>query len=1046
MRGGLSAILQTLTPEAASVLTRSVEEAARRKHGQTTPLHVAATLVAAPSGLLRRACVSSLSDTVHPLRCRALDLCFSVALDRLPCSSSSSSGGGGGGGADSTAEPPMSNALKAALKRAQAHQRRGCPEQQQTPLLAVKVELAQLVISILDDPSVSRVMREASFSSTAVKAVVEQSLSSSSSSSSTTAPASTFTSPASPALFASSLGGGLSHNLSIHASPARNLYMNPRFYQHRHSSGATAGGGLEEPRREEVKRVMDILLRSEKRNPVLVGDSHPDAVMKEVLQKIESGDAPPPLQTAQVVSFAKQLATAAVASDLSWIPAWIRELGASIETEMSRGHGVVLDLGDLSWLVESPGGASIASAGPQTRQIVCEVGRVVVAEMGKLVKSFEDHGRLWLVGTATSATYLRCQVYYPAMENDWDLQVLPIASRPRIFPKLGVIGNLSSSAAAAITRSQPPDGADSSGKILCSVCMESYKHQLARLVTEEIKKSPSKVEDNKALPKWLQLAKLSNGGGTKPSTSLLQAKEEEQELMGKQSTEELLKKWQDTCSRLHPSLSHTVLLGSPQPDSDLTLFRNLVHRRKIMLNASSEQPCSLPRSPVKTDLVLGNSRASNALLEKTHAERVKDFTECTQDGFSIQQRAKVTGISEKDAFKRLLKGLTEKVGWQQEAASAIATALMHSKPENWKRPGGGAKGDTWLLLIGPDKVGKRTMATALSETLFGTAPTMVRFSGTSTCSNGDDGESNMVSRGRTPMDRVSEAVRRNPFSVVVLEDIDQADGVVQGGIKRAMERGRLLDSYGREVSLGSVIFVLTSSWLPEELKSRHESLILLEEKILHSVGHGWQLELSAEKNPGKRCADWLGNGDQPTKLRKQSSCGVGISLDLNLAVAMEDAAGEGSWNSSDLTTEHEHENGRLAVKCSTSSSASRWMELVENTIMFNPVDFSPLRRTVSDSISTKFATVMGDGCSIKVDEDAADRIVAGAWLAGAAFDEWSERVLIPNLRQLKCNLQADDGVVVVRLSVVKGGPAKSPGDREWLPTSVAIAVDGLWTT
>lgn len=88
--------------------------------------------------------------------------------------------------------------------------------------------------------------------------------------------------------------------------------------------------------------------------------------------------------------------------------------------------------------------------------------------------------------------------------------------------RLGVIGNLSSSAVAAITRSQPPDGADSSGKILCSVCMESYKHQLARLVTEEIKKSPSKVEDNKALPKWLQLAKLSNGGGTKPSTSLLQ--------------------------------------------------------------------------------------------------------------------------------------------------------------------------------------------------------------------------------------------------------------------------------------------------------------------------------------------------------------------------------------------------------------------------------------------------------------------------------------------------------------------------------------------
>ncbi|KAM0033299.1 putative Clp, repeat (R) domain, Clp domain superfamily protein [Helianthus debilis subsp. tardiflorus] len=86
--------------------------------------------------------------------------------------------------------PFISNALMAALKRAQAHQRRGCPEQLQPPLLAVKVKLEQVVVSILDDPSMCRVMREAGFSSPAVKETMEQLLNNSGSGGSYQNPAS----------------------------------------------------------------------------------------------------------------------------------------------------------------------------------------------------------------------------------------------------------------------------------------------------------------------------------------------------------------------------------------------------------------------------------------------------------------------------------------------------------------------------------------------------------------------------------------------------------------------------------------------------------------------------------------------------------------------------------------------------------------------------------------------------------------------------------------------------------------------------------------
>ncbi|URD72495.1 heat shock protein-related [Musa troglodytarum] len=1071
MRAGLSTIQQTLTPEAASVLTQSIAEAARRSHGQTTPLHVAATLLAAPSGLLRQACIRSHPQSSHPLQCRALDLCFSVALDRLPASNSAAAGGRAV--AAVLAEPPISNALMAALKRAQANQRRGCPEQQQQPLLAVKVELEQLLMSILDDPSVSRVMREASFSSTAVKSALEQSVSSSSSSSYAASSATAISSlptvsPASP----SSLVLGLTNR----AAPCRNLYMNPRLNQHQENDGgsapAAAEGGSDQPRTEDVKRVVDILLRSKKRNPILVGDCNLDAVMREVLQRIKSNDAPSPLRNTQVVPFAKEIAiaTATPTPDHSQVTGKIKELSSSIESMMRGGElGVILDLGDLKWLVESP--SLSRGSGPihPPKPVVSEAGRAVVEEMGRLLKKFEDGGRVWLVGAAVSATYLRCQVYHPTMENDWDLQVVPIAPRSSLtnmFPRLGSSGILSRSVETLAPMkglgplSRPPENTDPPQRTtLCPVCTESHDCELAKLVAKEFEKYSTKREVSPVLPQWLQLAKLSDGGSTKSSSAPVQSKEEE--LRWKQCTEELLRRWCETCSRLHPSFHqlHTgsklpsitpalskplsVLRTDPPSEPKLNLSRSLSPLRleSNQDTPAAKLPTSPPGSPVKTDLVLGSSKVLNSSSDATHKDRLKDFTGCMPNTFSNQQKAKVGGILDIDAYKRLFKGLTEKVSWQQEAASAVATVVLQCKSGNGKRRSGGTKGDTWLLLIGPDRVGKRKMANALSELMFGNGPTVINF-GRISCTNGNDGESNLTFRGRTSMDRIVEAVQQNPFSVIVLEDIDRADMLLQGKIKQAIERGRLSDSYGRDVNLGSVIFVLTADWLPEELKNSYYSLLQSEKKILDSAYCGLELELTTGERPGKRRPTWVCDNDQLTKLRKESHVSTELSLDLNLAVGTDVEAGEGSWNSSDLTTEHEHDKRRLAMKCSTSSLASELVELVDEAVTFKPVDFVLLKKNALESLSLKFTAIMGKGQAIRVDEDALDRIVGGAWLSGAAFDDWAERVLIPSLRQLRDNFKADGEVLVLRLSARIENRARRSNVKDWLPTTVAIYIDG----
>ncbi|KAK6235945.1 Clp [Theobroma cacao] len=1049
MRAGLSTIQQTLTPEAASVLNHSIAEASRRNHGQTTPLHVAATLLASPTGFLRQACIKSHPNSSHPLQCRALELCFSVALERLPTAQNANSSSPG-------LDPPISNALMAALKRAQAHQRRGCPEQQQQPLLAVKVELEQLIISILDDPSVSRVMREASFSSPAVKATIEQSLNSTSSNSANTA------GPIGlgfrPVVAAASAVAAPSAN--------RNMYLNPRLQQ-----GAAGQSGQQ--RSEEVKRVIDILMRSKKRNPVLVGEPEPELVVKEILRRIESKEIDGVLRNVEVVHLEKDFAL-----DKTQMVAKIKELGTQVGAKIGNLDcgGVILDLGDLKWLVENNQQVGLG-VGVQQQQVVSEAGRAAVAEMGKLLGRFgEGSGRVWLIGTATCETYLRCQVYHPSMENDWDLQAVPIAARaplPGIFARLGSNGILSSSVESlsplkgfATTAAQPrqlSENLDPARKIgCCPQCMQNYDQELVKLVAaKEFEKSSSDIKSEStrpALPQWLQNAKAHDG-----DVKTDQTQTKDQETIWKQKTQELQKKWNDTCLRLHPNfhqpslvserfastaLSMTSLCNSPllgrQPfQPKLQLNRNIGETLQLNPNLVASQPMERTSSPpgslVRTDLVLGRPKITETSPERMHKERVRDLLGCIpsepQNKFQDLQSGKLLNTLDADLLKKLLKGLIEKVWWQQDAASAVATTVTQCKLGNGKRRGAGAKGDIWLLFTGPDRVGKKKMALALSDQVCGAHPVVICLG-----SRRDDMESDVSVRGKTVLDRIAEAVRRNPFSVVMLEDIDEADMLVRGSIKRAMERGRLADSHGREISLGNVIFILTANWLPDNLKFLSNGISLDEKKLASLASGSWQLRLSLSEKTAKRRASWL-HEDRATKPRKET--GSPLSFDLNEAADVEDDKADGSHNSSDLTVDHEEEHGLTnRLLCNSTSSVSReLLNSVDDAIVFKPVDFGPIRRDIANSIMKKFSSIIGDRLTIEILDEALEKITSGVWIGRTGLEEWTEKALVPSLQQLKTRLPASDESLVVRLELDGESGNRSYGD--WLPSSVKVVVDGF---
>nr|CAB3480535.1 unnamed protein product [Digitaria exilis] len=1026
MRADLSTIQQTLTPEAAAALARAIDEAGRRRHGQTTPLHVAAALLAAPAGLLRQACARAAAATAapgaagagaHPLQCRALELCFSVALDRLPAAASAAAAAQGAG-------PPVSNALVAALKRAQAQQRRGCPEAAQQPLLAVKVELEQLVLSILDDPSVSRVMREASFNSSAVKSTIEQSLAT--------------PSPAAPS---ASLAAAVSAPTVAAATPfspspsplprlgAANAYINPRL--------AAAGGGG-----DDARKVLDVMLKPARRNPVLVGDAGPDAVLKEAVRRIPTAGFPA-LAGAKVLPLEAEVAK--LAADKGAMAARIADLAAVVERLVADHGAVVLDLGDLKWLVDGP--AAAASDG----------GKAVVSEMARLLRRF-GRGKVWAIGTAACATYLRCKVYHPAMEAEWDLQAVPIArGAPLAGTALrpggtGILGN-SVGMPSPTLRPMPvtprglqwPPGARSDQPLmakpaLCLICKGSYDRELAKLAADRKDKPASRPEAAKtSLPHWLQ-----------PSSDQPQAKE--QDFKWKETVQELEKKWHETCARTHatragaPALSMPLAAFGPRPpiEPKLQLARGVPTLKmnpsweKAEDTPTSELRKSPPGSPVKTDLVLG-PLDSGATMEKDQ----KEYAE----GLTAMQKAKIAGISDIDSFKRLLKGLTEKVSWQSDAASAIAAVVIQCRSGSGKRRNIGTRGDMWLLFVGPDQAGKRKMVNALSELMVNTQPVVVNFGGDSRL--GKDGNGlNAGFWGKTSLDRVTEAVRQNPFSVIVLEGIDQVDVVVRGKIKRAMETGRLPDSRGREVSLGNVIFVLTTNWLPGELKGpKFETLLRDEGRMFEVASSKWQLELSIGDKQVKHRADWLCDDARPAKVAKELSGGHGLSLDLNLSVGALDNT-EGSRNSSDLSVEQEQEKGHLALKCTTPAPDSDLLNLVDDAIVFRPVDFGPFRKNVTECIAAKFESLIGSSNSFRIDEDAIDRMAGSVWLTDEKIEDWAEKVLVPSIERLWRNMKHHNGRAVIRLAsrltaVAEKAFPRWGGGQEGLPATVPIAIDGM---
>jgi ATP-dependent Clp protease ATP-binding subunit ClpB len=179
--------------------------------------------------------------------------------------------------------------------------------------------------------------------------------------------------------------------------------------------------------------------------------------------------------------------------------------------------------------------------------------------------------------------------------------------------------------------------------------------------------------------------------------------------------------------------------------------------------------------------------------------------------------AKWTGIpvsrlmeGEVEKLIHLEERLHERVVGQDEAVEAVANALRRSRAglQDPNRPIGS------FLFLGPTGVGKTELARALAEFMFDSEDAMVRID------MSEYMEKHSVSRligappgyvGYDEGGQLTEAVRRRPYSVVLLDEIEKAHPDVFNTLLQVMDDGRLTDGQGRTVSFTNVVLIMTSN-------------------------------------------------------------------------------------------------------------------------------------------------------------------------------------------------------------------------------------------